>query len=281
LNFDTTRLRLINSQAGDYLGTNVFYQQPVVTGGRIDFGMSKINGESGSYGDCNLYEFTFVLANKFDSSVTFNLPRPNYFTTSFTLSNISVYNATGSQPQSFAAISMMSKLLTCRYYIPVWPGDLNGDKKVTVGDLLPIGYFYNATGTVRPNASLQWIGQPAPLWGFDKTSRNSSAYKTFADGTADGIINLADQTSIGFNLSRLHTRQMANDVESVPIVNLATDVPFIHVNIPDTLVQQNALPVNEVVNISIGSQSLPLNNLYGIAFDLYFDPESHNWNFIF
>ena len=27
-----------------------------------------------------------------------------------------------------------------------------------------------------------------------------------------------------------------------------------------------------MVNISIGSPSLPLNNLYGIAFDLYFDP---------
>ena len=68
--------------------------------------------------------------------------------------------------------------------------------------MLPIGYFYGSTGPIRPEGNLQWNAQPAILWGYEIATKGSSAYKTFADGNADGIIDLADQAAIGFNLTK-------------------------------------------------------------------------------
>lgn len=187
----------------------------------------------------------------------------------------------GVQPPSFPAISLLSRPVASRYYVPVWPGDLNFDKRITVADILPIGYFYGSTGPVRPNASLQWKAQPSALWGFDKTNKKSSAYKTFSDGTPDGIINLADQTSIGFNLGQIHARAAVVIEKEVQKKSYRlADIPAIYVNIPDTEVQPASLPKNEAVTLTLGSPSAPLNNVYGIAFDLFFNPAAVNVNAI-
>ena len=287
LNFNPAHLKYVASQPGDYLGPNVLYQPAVVTGGQIDFGMSHITGDPGTNGDGLIYEFQFVLANQMPNLATFNAVKPNSFTTSLTLNNLSFYNVSGVQPPSFAAISMLTKPVACRYYVPVWPGDLNFDKKVNVADILPIGYFYSSTGPVRPNANLQWLAQPSALWGFDKTNKNSSAYKTFADGTPDGLINLADQTSIGFNLSRFHNRYInlllppaKHVLNVISRPDALTNVPAINVSMPDVSIAASSLPLNEIVTISLGSPTFPLNNVYGIAFDIFFNPAAVNVNAI-
>ena len=277
LNFNTSQVRLISSQMGNYLGSNVLSQPPVITGGRIDFGMSKFNGDVPGNGDGLIYEFKFVLVNILPSTPPFSAVRNNFFTTTFNLSNISVTNSSGLQPASFATLSKTIANTACRYYVPVWPGDLNSDKKVNVSDILPIGYFYGLGGPIRPNGSLQWVVQPAPLWGYDKTNKNSSAYRTFADGNADGVINLADQTSIGFNLNRVHARPQAGSYVAPEIkIDQTAGVPTLNIIMPDTVIQPTSLPMNEVANITIGSPSSPLSNLYGIAFDIYFNPNAVN-----
>ena len=281
LNFNTTHLKYVGHVPGDYLGANIFVQDPIVTGGQIDFGMSHITGDPGTNGDGTIWEFIFVLADQIPNIAAFNATRPEFFTTNLTLSNLSIFNVSGVQPPSFPALSMLNKPVACRYYVPVWPGDLNFDKKVTVADILPIGYFYLSTGPVRPNASLAWIAQPSALWGFDKTNKTRSAYRTFADGTPDGVINLADQTSIGFNLNRSHLRVASSaDTYVDPAIENALGIPTINVSMPDEVIPASSLPKNEIVTLSLGSVANPLNNVYGLAFDVFFNPAAVNINAI-
>lgn len=273
LNFDNSIMRLVDAQVGDYLGSNILNSPPVVTNGQIDFGMSKLAGALGSNGNGVIYKFKFLLTN-LPSNVPFYLLYPNSFTTLFNLSNITCYNTSGIESPSFDAISVVNASTICRYYVPVWPGDLNNDKTVNVSDILPIGYFYGKTGPVRPNGSLLWVAQPAPLWAFDKTYNYSPAWRTFADGNADGVINLADQSAIGFNLGQVHARFGDTVVNSSlsGIITGTTDLPALNVQIPDISVNSGSLPLTEQVDITIGSAANPVNNLYGVAFDLLFDP---------
>ncbi|MFZ4059562.1 MAG: cohesin domain-containing protein, partial [Ferruginibacter sp.] len=197
LKYDTAYLAVVDAKVGDYLGINIINQPPVVVNNEINFGMTKKTGQLGSNGDGTVYEYRFVL-KKLPPSVLYDEWFYNSFPVVFSLSKLTVYNTSGIQPLSFNAISLLNDTTKCKYYVPVWPGDLNNDKKVNVADLLPIGYFYSLQGPIRPDASLQWTAQPGILWGYDIAGRNSNAYETFADGNADGIIDLADQAAIGF-----------------------------------------------------------------------------------
>ena len=274
LHFDSSKLRFLDSQVGNYLGTNILYSQPIVTNGTIDFGLTQTSGQTGSNGDGNIYNFRF-LVNHFPDNLDFNPTTPTHFPVSFNMDHINCYNSVGIQPPSFSTLSYIVDTTICNYYIPVWPGDLNNDHVANVADILPIGYFYGMTGPIRPNGNLSWIAQPSPLWAFSVffNGINSPEYWQFADGNADGIISLADQAAIGFNLGKVHSKTSNFPIFEFPTLPLnTTNTPSINVNVPDTLVQPAALPLNELVNISIGSPSSPLNNLYGVAFDLYFDP---------
>jgi hypothetical protein len=272
LTFDLNRMKLISNKVGNFLGNNIISTPPIVTGNTIDFGMTKTTGQPGSNGDGDVYTFRFVLTNLPDTnSVKFNTANPNSFNANFGLSNVQVYNAQGLQPPSFVAVSPTILPRPIRYYVPVWPGDLNNDKIVNVVDILPIGYFYNTQGPQRPNGSFSWTGQPARLWGLDKSEVNKDAYRTFADGNADGKITLSDQAPIGFNLGQTHARRAVDQLE-IPNIEEITAIPTLRVDIPNTPIPLATLPQNLQVDIFIGSSSDPVSNLYGIAFDLFFTP---------
>lgn len=263
LNFDDNAMRLVQSAEAGYLGTNIISTPPVVTGGVIDFGVTKTSGQAGTSGDGLFYTFRFVLTN-LPTSVPFNANSPDSMFTRFTLTNLTVNDATGAQ----RVVGLPQPDTTwLRYYVPVWPGDLNNDYHVNVADILPIGYFYNSTGPVRPNASLTWVAQPAPLWAFDKTNHNSPAYKTFADGNGSGLIDLADQNSIGFNLSHSHALQIPTNMLRLK----SSNAPELSVNIAPTTIDSTQLPLTVPIPINVGSSSNPISNLYGLAFDLLFD----------
>jgi hypothetical protein len=271
LHFDNTIMQLVESTQGLYLGADVISSPPVVSGGTIDFGMTKTFGQPGSNGDGVIYSFKFVLT-KLPVLLAFNPDVPNTFVSAFAIDNIQVYNTMGVQPPSFNSLSLKNANTRFRYYVPVWPGDLNNDRRVNVADILPIGYFYGSTGPIRPNGSLMWSAQPAPLWGFDKTFTRSVAWKTFADGNADGVINLSDQAAIGFNLGATHAKVIYDSTVKERITNGTAADPAINVVMSRDNLPPGSLPTNEVVTISIGSPTEPLQNLYGIAFDLLFDP---------
>ena len=277
--FDSAYLKLLDSKVGNYLGNRIINQPPVVSGDSINFGLTKTNGQSGSNGDGTVYQFRFVL-----TKLPNNVPYLGAKQLFFSLANLTVYNNAGYQPLSFGYQSILKDTTLCRYYVPVWPGDLNNDGIVNVADLLPIGYFYGTTGTKRPNASVSsFTAQPAYIWGYDISSTSGSGYETFADGNGDGKVDLADQASIGFNLSKTHARQMNPNLfnqttfkkvnnTNGQVADFLPNTPAINISMPDTIIKNAQLPYTETVSINIGSASLPLNNLYGIAFDISFDP---------
>jgi hypothetical protein len=272
LRFDNTYLQLISSSMGGFLGTNVINQPPIVTGNTIDFGMTKIAGQSGSSGNGLVYSFRFKLTDL--PNIPFNASSPSTFPVEFSLTDEVVNDATGALRNMSLEHTEDNPFRTdLRYYVPVWPGDLNNDYAVNVADILPIGYFYNATGPTRPNAGLQWVAQPAPLWGFDKTNPNSPAYRTFADGNGNGIIDLADQNSIGFNLGSTHNKTEEAYDNPNRGVRAANAVPYI-VDMVPTQLDSTQLPTTLPVTINLGDAQNPVSGIYGIAFDLLFNPSA-------
>lgn len=280
LNFESSRLSLISSDVGNVLGSSIINSPAVVTGNTIDFGMTKTSGQTGTNGDGLVYTFKFKV--KAFPNILFNLQIPTETYTTFKLSNPVVNDAVGVQRNM--NLNPLPDSTRLRYYVPVWPGDLNNDKICNVADLLPIGYFYNSIGITRPNASLQWLAQPAKLWSYDNSSQAgpSPAYQVFADGNGNGIIDLADQTSIGFNLNKIHARLKSDFEEPGSIIN-NVGVPL-WVDITDTLVPRVQLPKNITARINLGTVDNPYSNFYGVAFDLFFNPSfvdvnNITWNY--
>lgn len=247
--------------AGNLLGTsNVISTPPTVTNGVPDFGMTKVGAQPGYNGSGLFYTFTFVPKN-----VT--IPDGTVFC--FYLDDVSSYNSSAT---SCGLINQGPICFTFTNQVKVWPGDLNKSNMVTTADLLPIGYFYNSTGPVRPNATIQWTGQPATLWGYNRSTMNGSAYKTFADSNGDGIINNADQAAIGFNMNQIHNRQS----NSKPF-GIAPNLPNNLQTLGNLIVTPNAtiidgatLPQTVTFDVNL-SNTGGLNSLFGISVNLIFD----------
>ncbi|MFK7806852.1 MAG: cohesin domain-containing protein [Saprospiraceae bacterium] len=154
----------------------------------------------------------------------------------------------------------------------VWPGDTDDDGEVTNFDLLNIGLGAGTTGPVRPNASIAWLGQPAPNW-FQSTPVTEVNYKHI-DTDGSGDINANDTTAIIQNWGEVHSFT-GNDDESQFNDDIGSDggpasfltVPF-YVQ-PDTIEPniEVALPV------ILGDTDNTVSDLYGIAFTITYDPE--------
>lgn len=247
--------------AGNLLGTsNVISTPPTVTNGVPDFGMTKVGPQPGYNGSGLFYTFTFVPKN-----VT--IPDGTVFC--FYLDDVSSYNSSAT---SCGLTNQGPICFTFTNQVIVWPGDLNKSNMVTTADLLPIGYFYNSTGPVRPNATIQWTGQPANLWGYNRSTMNGSAYKTFADSNGDGVINNADQAAIGFNMNQIHNRQSNNKP-----FGIAPNLPNNLQTLGNLIVTPNAsiingatLPQTVTFNVNLSNTS-GLNSLFGISVNLIFD----------
>ena len=143
----------------------------------------------------------------------------------------------------------------------VWPGDANYDGIADNNDLLTIGVAYGATGSVRPNASLTWIGQPSPDWAASDTLPNGVNYKN-ADCDGNGVINADDTLAIIQNWGQTHIRgggmnEWRNGIPAL-VVNL----------VPDTAYTGDTVNAEMI----LGDSSIIANNVYGLAFTLNYDP---------
>jgi hypothetical protein len=143
-------------------------------------------------------------------------------------------------------------------YLCVWPGDANEDGLVNNADLLAIGVGYGTNGPVRPNATINWVGQPAPYW-TDSLLDNTN-YK-YIDCNGDGIINADDTVAIILNYSSTHSRG-----GDVPSGNQGAPT-LLPVVAEDTTYKGDTLAVQLV----LGDSTHPANNVYGLAFTLSYD----------
>ncbi|MEL6650370.1 MAG: T9SS type A sorting domain-containing protein [Bacteroidota bacterium] len=141
----------------------------------------------------------------------------------------------------------------------VWPGDADDDGIANNLDILALGQSYSSTGTPRPNASLIWNGEAAYDW-FNNLS--SGVNYTFSDTDGNGIVNDDDTLAIFQNYGLTHSKHSGSGMMGDPLLYLDMSV-----------LNGNTVGVGDTVSIPImlGVDTLPVNDLYGIAFSLTYD----------
>jgi len=146
--------------------------------------------------------------------------------------------------------------------VQVWPGDANRDNAANFYDLLNIGIAFGAEGQARTETSVAWKAVTAPGW--EQSFANGVNYK-HADCNGDGIINAADTLPISGNYGLTHGE--IQPVDTLPSTDLD---PPIFVDFPES---ETLTPGQAVrVPIVLGDASAPVNDLYGLAFQLKFEP---------
>lgn len=137
----------------------------------------------------------------------------------------------------------------------VWPGDANSDGVVNSSDVFEIGLAFNNTGAARSPGGNTYSSQFANNWsGTVSTGKN----KCHADCNGDGTVNFSDTLAIFNNYLLTHSFKTGEST-----VN--SDISF----------TANSANINEgmwnKVDILLGSTASPVNQVYGVAFDVNFD----------
>lgn len=141
----------------------------------------------------------------------------------------------------------------------VWPGDANADKIVDAKDVLSIGIAYGDTGSKRADTSTTWSAHMCKDW--SGTFLSGKNYK-HADCNGDGVVNDLDTNAITLNYSRTHAKTGFSE-QGDP-----TDPAF------NIVFEKNRYSEGDTIkaDIYLGSSAKPVNNAYGLAFSLVYDP---------
>ncbi len=147
--------------------------------------------------------------------------------------------------------------------VEVWPGDANANNRADHFDLLNIGIAFGAQGPARANRSIAWQGFNALLW--NQTFDNGANY-AHADANGDGVVDFTDKEAIAQNYGLTN----GNGIEPVPQLP-GTDIdPPIFVDLPNNGNLPSGLAFS--VPIILGTSDNFIEDLYGIAFTIDFDP---------
>lgn len=143
----------------------------------------------------------------------------------------------------------------------VWAGDANNDGMVNSKDLLPLGYFMGFQGTSRSNAGQEWYGQQSANWNNPFTGDPTDL--KFVDSDGDGAITSADTVSVHYFYGQTH-----QFLPKVPATSKGLPFKLKMLTPPNPgigdLVQ---------IEVSLGTPTKPMINLYGFTFDMTLSPE--------
>jgi hypothetical protein len=140
----------------------------------------------------------------------------------------------------------------------VWPGDANHDLIVNNLDLLPIGLHYAQTGSARSVISNSWQPYPALDWGINQTNGEDIKH---ADCNGDGTINNNDTLAVNLNFSSMH-------MITSPVFEERTGTPDLYM-VSGTATYSPGSWVE--VDVMAGNATVPVENLYGLAFNISYD----------
>jgi hypothetical protein len=142
---------------------------------------------------------------------------------------------------------------TCAF---VWPGDANSDGVVNNSDVLEIGLAFSATGAVRSPGGNAYTAQFVNTWtGVGSTGKN----RCHVDCNGSGNVDNADTVAIYNNYMLTHSFRNSENSSTNPDISLVSS---------QTSVNEG---VWNKVDIVLGSSGNPLNQLYGLAFDINYD----------
>jgi len=151
-----------------------------------------------------------------------------------------------------------------RRHTIVWPGDTNQDSLVNHFDILNIGLAFDSLGPSRPNASIDWKGEPNAHW-FSNVP-NSNVNLAHVDCNGDGHINAMDTLAILQNWEQRVESFLGNNEEDNPI-SAQEGVPF-YIE-PQALIEGESVDLNVI----LGEEDQLALDVYGLAFTLRYDPE--------
>lgn len=150
----------------------------------------------------------------------------------------------------------------------VWPGDINNDGQVSLIDFLSLGIANQEVGPQRPNASADWVGQPAPNWATSFDAANVLApglNHKYADANGDGAIDLSnDKAIISDNIGFFHNIDVPEN----------GDGPTFYIEHENTIFSLDGDTAKIEIGIYLeGKNDTDVEDFYGIAFNLNFsDP---------
>jgi hypothetical protein len=143
----------------------------------------------------------------------------------------------------------------------VWPGDANTDFIADVFDILPIGVFFNTTGSVRPSATTNWTSQFSPNWGINQSAGTDIKH---VDCNGDATIDSSDVNTILLNYNLTHVARLGNEANLTGVND-----PTLSIEIPiDTV--PNSTPIS--IPITLGTSAIPADSVYGVVMRISYDP---------
>lgn len=181
----------------------------------------------------------------------------NSSTTSLVVTAPGVYTAIATNG-SGCADTVSVTILPC-LSDSVWPGDADHNGIADNNDLLPLGIGYGLHGFARSNQSIVWTAHYAQDWGMQFLNGTNGKH---ADCNGDGVIDANDTTAILLNFGFTHNKTNGSSAPRAGIPGISLQFST------DTVTDGDSL----AVYIMLGDSSLPVANLYGVAFTYHFDP---------
>ena len=145
----------------------------------------------------------------------------------------------------------------------VWPGDANADNIANNIDLLSLGIAFGAIGPTRDVPGIEWNGWASENWVEDFP--NGVNFK-HADCDGTGHVDEDDLEAIELNYNETHGTPLP-----VEYSEGTEDDPPLYADLLLPGTPGPGTPI--VIPIVLGTADLPVEDIYGIAFTLHFDPE--------
>lgn len=141
----------------------------------------------------------------------------------------------------------------------VWSGDLNGDGRVSISDLLPLGRFIGLSGNVRSDIMLPYRGgQKSQNWPYEQPSGLNVKH---IDANGDGLLSVADTAAISSHFGNVHSF-VPNEVFPIKQYGFQLVPNITELDSGDLL----------ILDVILGSPSKPVIDLLGIVYSLNFAP---------
>jgi hypothetical protein len=137
----------------------------------------------------------------------------------------------------------------------VYPGDLDGDGRVSAADILVLGRYMGAVGPKRAKENnAVWVGEQALPWGI----KNTKGYDLMhADANGDGVLDQKDISYINTNYGKVKG--------FVPKPPLGfKDFPFDIIAYPEVVDSGET----QTLYFVLGSEDIPANAIHGMSFQL-------------
>jgi hypothetical protein len=174
----------------------------------------------------------------------------NVIPTANTMYTVNGVDASGCVGTSTAYVMMDT---TCS---DVWPGDANSDGVVGSTDVFEIGLAFSNTGTARTPTSNIYSSWYAGNWtGTVSSGKN----KVHADCNGDGSVDFADTVAISNNFALTHSFKPSGSSSVNPDISIVVPGNFVYPGMWNK------------ADIMAGSPGNPINQVYGMSFDVDFD----------